>query len=94
MRVGLGGVIMGDEVMLMTDVVWYRTLDPVKKVSEGSVEEWRKAFDVNVFSAVGLVSHIDSLLPSLHLLLVHASLLFPYLLLYYFGCSSSASYAP
>ncbi|OAL00719.1 NAD(P)-binding protein [Phaeosphaeriaceae sp. SRC1lsM3a] len=43
-------------------VVNHGTLDPVKKVSEGSVEEWRKAFDVNVFSAVGL---IQASLPSL-----------------------------
>lgn len=37
-------------------VVNHGTLDPVKKVADGSVEEWRGAFDVNVFSAVGLVS--------------------------------------
>jgi NAD(P)-dependent dehydrogenase (short-subunit alcohol dehydrogenase family) len=37
-------------------VVNHGTLEPVKKVGDGSVEEWRKAFDVNVFSAVGLVS--------------------------------------
>jgi NAD(P)-dependent dehydrogenase (short-subunit alcohol dehydrogenase family) len=37
-------------------IVNHGTLDPVKKVGESSVEEWREGFDVNVFSAVGLVS--------------------------------------
>lgn len=36
-------------------VVNHGTLDPVKKVGDSSAEEWRAAFDVNVFSAVGLV---------------------------------------
>ncbi|KAI8936863.1 hypothetical protein NX059_006099 [Plenodomus lindquistii] len=30
-------------------------LDPVKKVAESSTEEWKKAFDVNVFSVVGMI---------------------------------------
>jgi NAD(P)-dependent dehydrogenase (short-subunit alcohol dehydrogenase family) len=37
-------------------IVNHGTLEPVKKVADGTVEEWRKAFDTNVFSAVGLVS--------------------------------------
>jgi NADP-dependent 3-hydroxy acid dehydrogenase YdfG len=36
-------------------IINHGSLEPVKKVGESSVEEWRKAFDVNVFSAVGLV---------------------------------------
>lgn len=36
-------------------IVNHGTLDPVKKVADAGVEEWRKGFDVNVFSAVGLV---------------------------------------
>jgi len=36
-------------------IVNHGTLDPVKKVADSSPEEWRSAFDVNVFSAVGLV---------------------------------------
>jgi NAD(P)-dependent dehydrogenase (short-subunit alcohol dehydrogenase family) len=43
-------------------VINHGSLDPVKKVSESSAEEWRKAFDINVFSAVGL---IQAALPSL-----------------------------
>ena len=37
-------------------IVNHGTLDPVKKVADSSAEEWRKGFDVNVFSAVGMVS--------------------------------------
>ncbi|EMD60798.1 hypothetical protein GGP41_009760 [Bipolaris sorokiniana] len=43
-------------------IVNHGTLDPVKKVADAGVEEWRKGFDVNVFSAVGL---IQAALPSL-----------------------------
>lgn len=31
----------------------------MKKIADGNVEEWKKAFDINVFSAVGLVSCIS-----------------------------------
>jgi NADP-dependent 3-hydroxy acid dehydrogenase YdfG len=37
-------------------IINHGSLDPVKKVADSTAEEWRKAFDVNVFSAVGLVS--------------------------------------
>jgi len=37
-------------------IINHGSLDPVKKVGESSAEEWRKAFDVNVFSAVGLIN--------------------------------------
>lgn len=40
-------------------VVNHGSLDPVGKIGEGSVEGWRRAFEVNVFSAVGLVSFFD-----------------------------------
>ncbi|KAG9191613.1 hypothetical protein G6011_10347 [Alternaria panax] len=43
-------------------IINHGTLDPVKKVAESTVEEWRTGFDVNVFSAVGLV---QASLPSL-----------------------------
>jgi NAD(P)-dependent dehydrogenase (short-subunit alcohol dehydrogenase family) len=36
------------------------SLDPVKKIADSSVEEWRKGFDVNVFSAIGLVSAVSN----------------------------------
>jgi NADP-dependent 3-hydroxy acid dehydrogenase YdfG len=36
-------------------IINHGTLDPVKKVAETSAEEWRKGFDVNVFSTVALV---------------------------------------
>ncbi|EAT90750.1 hypothetical protein HBH56_190650 [Parastagonospora nodorum] len=36
-------------------IVNHGGLDPVKKVADSTAEEWRSAFDVNVFSAVGLV---------------------------------------
>jgi len=39
-------------------IINHGSLDPVKKVGESSAEEWRKAFDVNVFSAVGLVCKV------------------------------------
>lgn len=37
-------------------IVNHGGLDPVKRVADSSPEEWRRAFDGNVFSAVGLVS--------------------------------------
>lgn len=37
-------------------IVNHGTLGPVKKIGEGSVEEWKAAFETNVFGAVGLVS--------------------------------------
>ena len=37
-------------------IVNHGILEPVKKVADVEVEEWRRLFDVNVFSAVGLVS--------------------------------------
>jgi NAD(P)-dependent dehydrogenase (short-subunit alcohol dehydrogenase family) len=40
-------------------IVNHGALDPVKKVADSSPEEWREAFDVNVFSAVGLVSFLS-----------------------------------
>ncbi|KAF1837278.1 NAD(P)-binding protein [Decorospora gaudefroyi] len=43
-------------------IINHGTLDPVKKVAESSAGEWSKAFDINVFSAVGLV---QAALPSL-----------------------------
>lgn len=43
-------------------VINHGSLDPVKKVGESSVEEWKEAFGVNVFSAVGLVSLLFFLL--------------------------------
>ncbi|KAL1591831.1 hypothetical protein SLS59_010059 [Nothophoma quercina] len=37
-------------------------LDPVKKIADSTPEEWRTAYDINVFSAVGMV---QAALPSL-----------------------------
>jgi NADP-dependent 3-hydroxy acid dehydrogenase YdfG len=39
-------------------IVNHGTLDPVKKVADSTAEEWRNAFDINVFSAVALVCHL------------------------------------
>lgn len=36
-------------------IVNHGALDPVKKVGEATVEEWRRAFDGNVFGGVALV---------------------------------------
>lgn len=36
-------------------IVNHGTLDPVKKVADAGLDEWRKGFDINVFSAIGLV---------------------------------------
>lgn len=37
-------------------IINHGTLDPVKKVADSSAEEWRKSFDINVFSALSIVS--------------------------------------
>ena len=34
-------------------------LDPVKKVADSTPDEWSKAFDTNVFSAIALVSTLE-----------------------------------
>lgn len=36
-------------------VVNHGVLDPVRRVGDASAEEWRRAFDINVFSGIGLV---------------------------------------
>jgi NAD(P)-dependent dehydrogenase (short-subunit alcohol dehydrogenase family) len=36
-------------------VVNHGMLDPVQKVSDSKVEDWRNAFEVNFFSAIDLV---------------------------------------
>ncbi|KAF2678380.1 short chain dehydrogenase-like protein [Lentithecium fluviatile CBS 122367] len=47
-------------------VVNHGTLDPVKKVADSTVEEWRTGFGVNVFSAVALVQAALPLLRKSH----------------------------
>lgn len=37
-------------------IVNHGILEPVTKIADGNVEEWRKLFDVNFFSAVSMVS--------------------------------------
>jgi NAD(P)-dependent dehydrogenase (short-subunit alcohol dehydrogenase family) len=37
-------------------IVNHGILDPVKRIANVEAEEWRQLFDVNVFSAVALVS--------------------------------------
>jgi len=39
-------------------VINHGVLDPVKKVADGSIEEWKIAFDINFFSAVEMVRTI------------------------------------
>jgi NADP-dependent 3-hydroxy acid dehydrogenase YdfG len=41
-------------------IVNHGTLDPVKKVADTDAEEWRKSFDINVFSAISIVSSFCS----------------------------------
>ena len=36
-------------------IINHGVLDPVKRVSDCQVEDWRTSFDINVFSAVALV---------------------------------------
>lgn len=52
-------------------IVNHGTLNPVKRVADSTPKEWRSAFDVNVFSAVGLVSYFsystNQLMPELTL---------------------------
>ncbi|KAH7138989.1 hypothetical protein B0J11DRAFT_32427 [Dendryphion nanum] len=36
-------------------IVNHGTLDPVKKVADVGVEEWRRAFDVNVFAGIAVI---------------------------------------
>lgn len=69
-------------------VVNHGTLDPVKKVADSSAEEWRKGFDVNVFSAVGMVSWVFCLLP------VSFVMLFPFNLYSYPPLGPSRSLLP
>jgi len=70
-------------------IVNHGTLDPVKKVADSSAEEWRKGFDVNVFSAVGMVSRDRSFLAFVSIMLF--SLL---LFLYFLNPPSSRSNSP
>lgn len=37
-------------------VINHGILEPVERISQGSAEEWRHLFDVNVFSAIAMVS--------------------------------------
>lgn len=43
-------------------IINHGALDPVKKIADSTPEEWRNAYDINVFSAVGMV---QAALPSL-----------------------------
>jgi NAD(P)-dependent dehydrogenase (short-subunit alcohol dehydrogenase family) len=36
-------------------IINHGVLDPVKRIADSDAEEWRKAFDVNVFSAIAMV---------------------------------------
>jgi NAD(P)-dependent dehydrogenase (short-subunit alcohol dehydrogenase family) len=36
-------------------IINHGVLNPVKRVSETDAEEWRGAFDINVFSAIAMV---------------------------------------
>jgi NAD(P)-dependent dehydrogenase (short-subunit alcohol dehydrogenase family) len=40
-------------------IVNHGSLEPVAKIADVGVEEWRKGFDGNVFSALALVSSIE-----------------------------------
>jgi NADP-dependent 3-hydroxy acid dehydrogenase YdfG len=45
-------------------VLNHGTLSPVKRIENSTVDEWRKAFDINFFSVLSLVRHIHGLYPS------------------------------
>jgi NAD(P)-dependent dehydrogenase (short-subunit alcohol dehydrogenase family) len=44
-------------------IINHGILNPVKRISDTDAEEWRDAFDVNVFSAIAMVTSV-----TLHLL--------------------------
>lgn len=37
-------------------IISHGVLDPVSKISDANIEEWRRSFDIGFFSAVDLVS--------------------------------------
>lgn len=45
-------------------VVNHGVLEPLKRLANSTVEEWKKHYDVNVFSGLGLVSPFPHVLPS------------------------------
>lgn len=60
----LGDVSLADKAAALALSTWKRidglvvnhgVLDPVKRLSNFEAEEWRRSFDINVFSAVALV---------------------------------------
>jgi NADP-dependent 3-hydroxy acid dehydrogenase YdfG len=61
----LSSLTVGKDIVDLTLKKWQRidgviinhgTLDPIKRVAQTTAEEWRSAFDINVFSGIGLVS--------------------------------------
>lgn len=44
-------------------IINHGTLGDVKRISDSTAEEWRSIFDVNLFSAVSLVSENGNLCP-------------------------------
>jgi NADP-dependent 3-hydroxy acid dehydrogenase YdfG len=60
----LSNLAVGKDIVDATLKQWQRidgiiinhgTLDPIKRVADTTAEEWRSAFDINVFSGIGLV---------------------------------------
>lgn len=41
-------------------IVNHAVLDPVSKVADADIEEWRRSFDINFFGAVALVGFLLS----------------------------------
>ncbi len=46
-------------------VINHGVLEPMERIATGDVQEWRKAFDINYFSAVSLVMELSSFRPGL-----------------------------
>jgi NAD(P)-dependent dehydrogenase (short-subunit alcohol dehydrogenase family) len=41
--------------MALTAIFFFSIVDPIDSIADGSIEEWRKLYDVNVFSVISLV---------------------------------------
>lgn len=60
----LSDISLGEKAVRLATSTWnqldgliinHGTLNPVKRISDVGIEEWKKGFDINVFSAVAIV---------------------------------------
>lgn len=47
-------------------VMNHGVLDPLKRLANSTVDDWKKHYDVNVFSALGLVSPLPHVYHPVH----------------------------